>query len=468
MSFSTGSFPVSLNGRNIGSVTIAQEGLLTVFECACPHDGLLTGDPERVPRLAAVCAGRLVPLGVMIPQGGTLHLKKKFSKNALLDIGYQDTDTFVLVTKRELDAAQRAAAPSVHAPPEAGKKPAEGAPPAPAAAVQNEALQGGKAPAPPPEADASPAPAAAPAAVTDAAPPKAAPAADKTGAPAVDKTGAPAAPAAPGEAAKGEKSTLNAGSNYPAPDMPPEKCAEKADKSFDKSPDFAGKSTESEQIPEPPDNIPSDARAPAAKADAADAGAAAGAQANAGNEALNDGSKLIEALAPALGKLFSALSAQNAPSPETDARQDAPFAPPNAQAAGEDGSQSESGAPAQNYSGGNVYQFGGDAQDAGKSGGPDPSGGGAPDAEAFDKPLIGGWQPAPPLTQLFEDPTIYEGHELIPGALVTEQDGFTLLAVPVSPDEPFALMNIFCFGYPTQIAEKDYILFKVKDGALAL
>lgn len=91
----------------------------------------------------------------------------------------------------------------------------------------------------------------------------------------------------------------------------------------------------------------------------------------------------------------------------------------------------------------------------------------AGEADAPAPPLVGGWRPAPPLSRLIGDPALYEGHENVPGALVTEQDGLTLLAVPVSPEEPFPLMSVFCFGYPTQIGEKDYLLFKIQDGALA-
>ena len=184
-------------------------------------------------------------------------------------------------------------------------------------------------------------------------------------------------------------------------------------------------------------------RAPEAvtEAGAVSADAAESGRAESNETSLNDGSKLIEALAPALDKLLNALSAQSAPQPE---QQDAPITPPEA--------HDEKGGGAGGYGEGDVVTAGGDGG-AEEYGGDDAETlyeGGAPfDGESpLDRPLIGGWRPAPPLTQLFEDPTIYEDHEVIPGALVTEQDGFTLLAVPVSPDEPFALMNIFCFGYP--------------------
>jgi hypothetical protein len=60
MSYQTGEFPVTADGRNVGSVTVAHSGLLTVFDSACEHTG-----PD-VFELAAVCGGRAVTLGVLI------------------------------------------------------------------------------------------------------------------------------------------------------------------------------------------------------------------------------------------------------------------------------------------------------------------------------------------------------------------------------------------------------------------
>lgn len=85
MSYITGDFPVSADGRNVGSVHIAQNGSLLVFDCACTYHS------QDIVRLAAVCKGTYVPLGVMAPEAGLLRLKKGYTKNALASIGYDDS-----------------------------------------------------------------------------------------------------------------------------------------------------------------------------------------------------------------------------------------------------------------------------------------------------------------------------------------------------------------------------------------
>ena len=91
MSYRTGDFPVTADGAVVGRVTIAQDGLLTVFSCICEYR---TGD---ILRLAAVCRGKYVPLGVMMPEAGLLRTKKSFTKNALTNAGYEDTESFHLI-----------------------------------------------------------------------------------------------------------------------------------------------------------------------------------------------------------------------------------------------------------------------------------------------------------------------------------------------------------------------------------
>jgi hypothetical protein len=59
MAYQTGDFPVYADGHDVGSVRVAQDGLMTVFECACDYR---SGD---VLRLAAVCPGRTATLGVL-------------------------------------------------------------------------------------------------------------------------------------------------------------------------------------------------------------------------------------------------------------------------------------------------------------------------------------------------------------------------------------------------------------------
>lgn len=92
----TGSFPVMADGNNIGTVNIELNGLMTVFDCVChfkSHDVL---------RLAAVCDGRYVPLGVMVPEKTSLRLKKSFSKNALNAAGYTEPVAFHLIKQGDV------------------------------------------------------------------------------------------------------------------------------------------------------------------------------------------------------------------------------------------------------------------------------------------------------------------------------------------------------------------------------
>lgn len=85
--------------------------------------------------------------------------------------------------------------------------------------------------------------------------------------------------------------------------------------------------------------------------------------------------------------------------------------------------------------------------------------------EAQEQP---GWRPAANPAMLFNDETIAEACEEISGALVMEQAGLTMLAVPVSPVAPFPMMPVFCFGSSEEIGGQEYIIFKVKNGYLSL
>ncbi len=104
MSYSTGDFPVMADGRTVGRVNIIQNGQLLVFDCTCNYRS------HDVVRLAAVCSGKYVPLGITMPyddrpdsnadaaaRTGNLHLRKSFTKNALIAIGYHDPVSFHLI-----------------------------------------------------------------------------------------------------------------------------------------------------------------------------------------------------------------------------------------------------------------------------------------------------------------------------------------------------------------------------------
>jgi hypothetical protein len=88
--------------------------------------------------------------------------------------------------------------------------------------------------------------------------------------------------------------------------------------------------------------------------------------------------------------------------------------------------------------------------------------------EAVPQPAYGGWRPIEKPSSLFNDETIAEACEEVSGALAMEQAGLTMLAVPVSPDAPFPMMPIFCFGSSEDIGGQEYIIFKIKNGYLSL
>lgn len=99
MSYITGDFPVMAGGKTVGRLNIEQVGLMLVFNCTCEYKS------RDVLRLAAVCGGKYVPLGVMIPDTeaqsgvhkGSLHLKKSLTKNTLTSIGYDEAVSFHLI-----------------------------------------------------------------------------------------------------------------------------------------------------------------------------------------------------------------------------------------------------------------------------------------------------------------------------------------------------------------------------------
>lgn len=545
VTFKTGEFPVFVNGRQKGTVTVARDGLLLAIECACAHDGPPAPHPGHVPRLVALCGETYVPLGVPVPQDGMLRLKRRFSRSALKALGYTDPESFLLMTKYELEAAQgRSAPPAESAPAESA---AEGVMPA---AAEGAAEKPEPAPDEPDRAESTSRPA-------PHAPPE-------TKAAALDKEAPPGEPAPPrragderpafrrplflgfAESQKAGKPELNQDSKS-APSAPePANTAHKSEE-IGLKPDAAAPSPPSAAAPPPPAPPPETAaqKVPDDGAKAAEK-ALEPAECKAPQEApdtLNEHSNPLEALAPALETLFSALGAPNPLAPAAEearhqAQAPAAEAPPASEAKAGEGEKPEGEAPGLKEaaeasapliapgaevpaeeepeavrgvspeaadrsppssrtpspdlnlpapkSAAEIAQIRFDEPDLRRPRRPyleaypgaareDKPQSAAPEEEPGEDeapgealPLVGGWRPAPPLSRLIEDPELYEGRESIPGALVTEQDGFTLLAVPVSPEEPFPLMGIFCFGYPTQIGDKDYILFKLQDGALAL
>jgi hypothetical protein len=82
--------------------------------------------------------------------------------------------------------------------------------------------------------------------------------------------------------------------------------------------------------------------------------------------------------------------------------------------------------------------------------------------------LPDGWQYAEIPAALFVDPDISKTCQDVTNALVRTEEDHVLLAVPISPEEPFSMMPVFCFGTPRQIDGSEYIVFKIKDGYLTL
>lgn len=272
MSITTGNLPVYADGRSVGTVTVSQNGLMTVFDCACFFN---SGD---ILRLAAVCAGRYVPLGVVMPEDrpDTLRFNKSFSKNTLASMGYDDPLSYHLIRPGEVYTA-----PSAE----------------PSAAVLSPAE------------------------------------------PAEEQQLSPVSPAASS-----------------APPMP-------------------GLSADEAPIPSQPQDTASD--------------------------------EVTEELLAALLEMTLKNRAETSGAAEAS-------------------------------------------------------------APAYEPPPDDVWYPAENPASLFDDPEIAKSCENVMGALAKTEDDTLLLAVPVSPDEPFSMMPVFCFGSPRQIDGMDYIVFKIKDGYLAL
>lgn len=72
----TGTYPIIIDGNTVGSVNVSQKGLYTVFEASCPDTGELL-------RLWVFGSDGEAYLGVMMPQGDTLRLVRRFSRAAL-------------------------------------------------------------------------------------------------------------------------------------------------------------------------------------------------------------------------------------------------------------------------------------------------------------------------------------------------------------------------------------------------
>jgi hypothetical protein len=124
-------FTVTRAGKAFGEIDIAQNGLMTDVSFSGGNP-----DGENIYRLAAVCGGKYISLGVPAPaENGLFGLKKSFSKNALRELGITELSAFELVLPGELGnpAEQNAPMSVVAAPPPAVIPEAEKSAPAPEA-----------------------------------------------------------------------------------------------------------------------------------------------------------------------------------------------------------------------------------------------------------------------------------------------------------------------------------------------
>lgn len=69
-------YPLIISGERAGTLSVAQEGLFTVFEAQCSFRRELT-------RISVYGQGREGYLGIMQPWSGGLYLKRKFSRGQM-------------------------------------------------------------------------------------------------------------------------------------------------------------------------------------------------------------------------------------------------------------------------------------------------------------------------------------------------------------------------------------------------
>jgi hypothetical protein len=94
-----GEYGVTRLGRLAGTLRVSQDGLMTVLDCDCERVG------EEIYRLAAVCGGEYVPIGVMMPDGARLRFSKRLTKNAVRELLPNEPDAFEIILPGENPAA---------------------------------------------------------------------------------------------------------------------------------------------------------------------------------------------------------------------------------------------------------------------------------------------------------------------------------------------------------------------------
>lgn len=96
MSNLLGEYTVTINSNRIGSLSVSQNGLMTIFDCTCFFES------SDVLRLAVVGENAYIPIGVMLPEGSELRLKKSFTKSKLAAIGLHEINDCTLIRSDEV------------------------------------------------------------------------------------------------------------------------------------------------------------------------------------------------------------------------------------------------------------------------------------------------------------------------------------------------------------------------------
>lgn len=76
------------------------------------------------------------------------------------------------------------------------------------------------------------------------------------------------------------------------------------------------------------------------------------------------------------------------------------------------------------------------------------------------------WKPIDDPSTLFADEELKATAADITGGMMANDDGSTLLAIPISTDTPFPLMPVFRYGWSAMVEGKCCIVFRIKDGCL--
>lgn len=87
-----GTYAINYEGREVGSLKVYNEGLMTVFIAeTLPLSGVW--------RIAVESGGITVPIGVLVPSQRGLYLKKSFTKNTLAEQKIQSIDGALLLSQ---------------------------------------------------------------------------------------------------------------------------------------------------------------------------------------------------------------------------------------------------------------------------------------------------------------------------------------------------------------------------------